>query len=510
MAVVPVLEPASRSRMRVTQMEEVARGCTPLLTVTPGDDGNQSITQDDISFADTNPDTILRVAGSWIDDGFFAGDTIKVDGSTSNDAIYNVALVTEKVLTLILADTLTVEAAGATVTVAVQRAYVIPHRDNTFLQQQQTFERSTEVKSTRMGGQQVGGTKTASGTVSVPLKLDDGVKALLQSAFSGTFARVASAAGVIDSWTFADADPDTITRVGPGSFLTDGLRPGDLITVDGTVSNNGQFTIDTVTALVITLIITDALVAEVAVTTASLVTERECMSANATRHFFSYEVAFLDTAIVEYEYFFGMEVNTATINVPTSGEVFSDFEMVGIDAESTTTQKPEFIDGTPPLTGQASILNSADSVPFAGSVTGSQLESMATALQGVETLTITVNNNRAAKFQVGSNLASHVEEGDFDVELTLSIYFTDSALQTLFLDGTRTDLELTVVDQQDGHKLEFDFPQIVFTSGEKALSGQTITQNFTAFAEEEQTLKTKAVVYWIPAVFDAPQPGAAC
>ena len=36
--------------------------------------------------------------------------------------------------------------------------------------------------------------------------------------------------------------------------------------------------------------------------------------------------------------------------------------------------------------------------------------------------------------------------------------------------------------------------------------GQTITQNFTAFAEEDTTEKTKLIVDWIPAAFDAPQP----
>ena len=98
MAVNPVLQPASRSRMRVTQMEEVDRGCAPMLTVAAADDGNFGITQDDISFADSNPDTITRVAGSWIKDRYFPGDTIKVEGSASNDGLYSVDAVTDKVL----------------------------------------------------------------------------------------------------------------------------------------------------------------------------------------------------------------------------------------------------------------------------------------------------------------------------------------------------------------------------------------------------------------------------
>lgn len=45
---------------------------------------------------------------------------------------------------------------------------------------------------------------------------------------------------------------DTITRT-TGSFITDGWEAGDAITVSGSASNNGTYTIATITALVITL-----------------------------------------------------------------------------------------------------------------------------------------------------------------------------------------------------------------------------------------------------------------
>jgi hypothetical protein len=64
-----------------------------------------------------------------------------------------------------------------------------------------------------------------------------------------------------DSFTYADANPDTITR-STGDFVDEGFVPDSQITVTGTVSNNGTFTIATVSALTITLIATDTLVAE--------------------------------------------------------------------------------------------------------------------------------------------------------------------------------------------------------------------------------------------------------
>ena len=61
--------------------------------------------------------------------------------------------------------------------------------------------------------------------------------------------------------TFADADPDTITRAS-GSWITDGVVPGMRFTVAESASNDGSYTVATVSALVITCITGDALAAE--------------------------------------------------------------------------------------------------------------------------------------------------------------------------------------------------------------------------------------------------------
>jgi hypothetical protein len=61
--------------------------------------------------------------------------------------------------------------------------------------------------------------------------------------------------------TFANANPDTITRAS-GSFVTDDWHVGDRVLVTGSTSNNGTFTIATVAATVLTLVTGDALAAE--------------------------------------------------------------------------------------------------------------------------------------------------------------------------------------------------------------------------------------------------------
>lgn len=71
-----------------------------------------------IAFADADPDTITRTdGGSFITDGFSAGDQIKVTGSTDNDGLYTIETVTATILTLVSSDSLATEAAGASVNI---------------------------------------------------------------------------------------------------------------------------------------------------------------------------------------------------------------------------------------------------------------------------------------------------------------------------------------------------------------------------------------------------------
>lgn len=62
-----------------------------------------------ITFADANPDTITRVLGSWITDGFQRGTRITISGSVSNNGTFRIAIATALVLTLEAVDTLTAE-----------------------------------------------------------------------------------------------------------------------------------------------------------------------------------------------------------------------------------------------------------------------------------------------------------------------------------------------------------------------------------------------------------------
>jgi len=62
-----------------------------------------------VTFQDTDPDTIIRAAGSFLADGFTPGNQIKVEGSSNNDGYYTIAAATADTLTLVSGDQLTNE-----------------------------------------------------------------------------------------------------------------------------------------------------------------------------------------------------------------------------------------------------------------------------------------------------------------------------------------------------------------------------------------------------------------
>lgn len=78
------------------------------------------------SFADSDPDTILDSSNSFVTDGFVAGQKITVSGSASNNKNLEIDTVVAGVITLITGNTLTVEAAGATVTIMANGSEQFP------------------------------------------------------------------------------------------------------------------------------------------------------------------------------------------------------------------------------------------------------------------------------------------------------------------------------------------------------------------------------------------------
>lgn len=69
------------------------------------------------------------------------------------------------------------------------------------------------------------------------------------------------AAETVGTFSFANTNPDTITRTS-GSFIVDGFKAGMQLAVSGSASNNSTFTIASVTATTLTLDPANALTTE--------------------------------------------------------------------------------------------------------------------------------------------------------------------------------------------------------------------------------------------------------
>lgn len=294
---------------------------------------------------------------------------------------------------------------------------------------------------------------------------------------------------------------DQITRAS-GSFHDDGFHEGDQITLTSpttaanAIINADLAVIDAISSDGLTMNIvsqldpeTELFTTDEAFATGTTLASRSWYGkAGTVRHFFTHEVAYLDLSPVVYEYFRGNEVNTGNFTIPTSGEVTLEMAMIGISGETTNTQ----------ISG-ATLTEADPTVSFAGSVTGSKLYVNGVESPEAESLTISVNNNRSAKFAVGQQTAALIEQGDFDIEMNLSLYFVSKDIQAQYLAGTRGEFEIIVADQQDGHKFALELPNGVITAAPKGNSGQTVVQNCTVYGEEDGDLDTKARIWLIPA-----------
>lgn len=218
----------------------------------------------------------------------------------------------------------------------------------------------------------------------------------------------------------------------------------------------------------------DTVATESAVSTTFTTTTR-ILVPGTTRYFGTFEQKFGDIAL--YEIFKGGEVNTAQFNMPTSGEVTIDFNVLG----------------TRYATGQVSgstYTAAAGRTPFAASVVGSSLTINGSAPTGcITNVQFSANNNRALKNGVGEQFACFVEEGTRQIDGTMGLYLVDGSNQTLFQAETRSRLRVTAASA-DLDEYDFIWPRIVFTDLPRQVDGQSFVENASFSAEYDATALT--------------------
>lgn len=218
----------------------------------------------------------------------------------------------------------------------------------------------------------------------------------------------------------------------------------------------------------------DTVVDESAVST-TFTTNASVCTTGVTRSYFSVEEQYPDTAVDLYKTHGGCEVNTWQVQVPTEGEVTTEYGLVGLNYTGAQSS------GTPTYTA------TAGRKPASGSATASVLTVDGAAFEScLENLTYNLNNKRAPKFGVGSQSACFVEEGQRAHELSFSSYLVSLAQQIKFVAETRFSLGLTV-SSPDLDLYGFYWPSLVYTGAPFAVSGEAVTQQMTARAEYNAT-----------------------
>jgi hypothetical protein len=182
------------------------------------------------------------------------------------------------------------------------------------------------------------GTKAVEGSFNSELLPGGAVDMLLESTARGTWSAVLAPAAVSVTNTTS-----VITRA-TGSFITDGYRVGDVITLTGdttTANNNRRLRIASLTATAITLTGTPLVAAGTA--RSVTITRLKKVIAPAVPIYHSYTIEQYDEDIDASELFLGNRLISLAISMRPNSVVTSAWTFMGLDREIlTTVQSPYF------------------------------------------------------------------------------------------------------------------------------------------------------------------------
>lgn len=194
----------------------------------------------------------------------------------------------------------------------------------------------------------------------------------------------------------------------------------------------------------------------------------DVLKAGTTRRSFTFE-RFFDLATDEYHRYVGCEVNSMSLSVQPNAMVSLTFGVIGKDMSTNTTQVAS-------STYSADVGNS----PF-DSFTGTITEGGGSTaiVTGIE---LSWENGIEPAFVLMSDTTIQPADGKSRLTGSATVYYESKALYDKFLNETPSELVFTLQDA-DGNTLQFDIPNIKYTSGNPDVSGDgqvTVTLEFTA------------------------------
>lgn len=291
-----------------------------------------------------------------------------------------------------------------------------------------------------------------------------------ESALAGAFSAPAPV-----SIATAVVSGNKLTRA-TGSFITDGYRVGDIVTLSAFAAssgaNNGTVRLATVSALEVSLVSTagapfaKTLIAD---TTGTMTYAGKRLDCGTTMKPVSIEQGFTD--IAQYRIFSGMAVNDLDLKIQPKGMVKATFGLIGKDVTPfTATPKTHSAAGTTtPLDAFSGAMWEAG-VPMA-LITGIDLK---------------LANGRTTQAVVGSKVTPDIFEGNVDITGTATVLFQDATMFSKFDNETESSLDVLCMNAGGTEFLRFVLPRIKFSTGgiEPPAEGPVpITMEFTALID---------------------------
>ena len=208
-----------------------------------------------VTFVITTPTklpTLVRTSGDWTT-RFAAGDVVTISNSTSNNAAFTIDTVVALTMSFLVTDTITEE----TQTGAANVTFIItaPTISST------TVRATGDWTDTFTAGDVVTWTNSTSNNRAYTILSVVALTITWTVADSILFeAEIQTTAANLTATIATPQVKPTITRAS-GDWQTR-FASGDTVTISNSTSNNAAFTVDTVTALVLTLIVTDTITNE--------------------------------------------------------------------------------------------------------------------------------------------------------------------------------------------------------------------------------------------------------
>jgi len=300
----------------------------------------------------------------------------------------------------------------------------------------------------------------------------------LDDAWAAPYALTGTSA--IDGIT-VDATAQTITRA-TGSWITDGLRVGDVITIAGFTEegppdetvNNQTTQITDLTATVITVsssTLEDTASARDDIEFTTSATE---VKKGTTVTSFAVEKVFSDLDTPEYQLYTGGIINGFSLDVSPNGMVTGSFAFLFQDTENGDSAY------------HADLTDVNDNRPF-DSFTG-YINENDTATSVVSSLNFSLDNGFERNFVLMEDTCPQMTSGKSNVTGSLTAFFSNSTLYNKFVNETESSIEIAFQDDElNGYVITL--PRIKYTSAETPVNsdGAIInTMNFQALDDSTE------------------------